>query len=107
MQWRDLPLGEEEIAVLVWSHKGCGPSGGPVEFDGLEGLPDPPAGEGLHTAELPITTGREEVSFSQDGGIHDAMEMGGFAFASLFGAVDDLRFAVICLELEKHGSVVE
>ena len=79
------------------SHKGSAPSGGLVEVDGLEGLPDPLASKGLHTAKLPVTAGREKVALSQDGGVHDAVEMGGFAFTSLFGAVDDLWNTVISL----------
>jgi len=47
------------------------------------------------------------VALSQDGGVHDAVEMGGFTFTSLFGAVDNLRGAVISLELKKHGAVIE
>ena len=57
---------------------------------------------GLHTAKLPVTTGREKVAVPQDGGVHDAVEMSGFAFTGLFGAVNDLRGAVICLEPKKH-----
>ena len=100
-------FGEEEVAVLVRGDEDCSPPGRSVEGDGFEGLPDPLAGEGFHAAELSVAAGPEEVAIPEDHGVHDAVEMGGLPLAGLVGAVDDVGGAVVLLQAEEQGAVVE
>ena len=100
-------FGEEEVAVLVGGDKDRSPPGRSVEGDGFEGLPDPLAGEGLHAAELSVAAGGEQVTVAHYCGIHNAMEMSGLPLAGLIGAVDDVGGAVVLLQAEEQGAVVE
>ncbi len=100
-------FGEEEVAVLVRSDKDRSPASRFVESDGFEGFPHAVSGQGLHTPELTIAAGGEQVTVVHYCGIHNAMEMSGLTLAGLVGAVDDVGGAVVLLQAEEQGAVVE
>ena len=104
----EIPLfGEHEIAIFMRGDEDSPPAHRLFNRDGLERFPNPLSRQSLHAPELTITACCEKMTITQNGSVHDPVQMGRLSLTGALRAIDDLRRRFIFLELEQHRPVVK